>query len=213
MAVPLIKRIRRFLFARKVGRLRFGDLAMPGSFDAAREDSPAGLVNDYTIRFLTTHAASLKGRILVLGTIPVALPEAQATHIEAAELAAGGPLGEGFDGAILVDILGQVDDPLDCLRRAFAACRSGAVILATLPGVVRDEPGFEDLHQWRFTQHLAKRMFDGVAAPASVRVTAYGNVLAAIACARALPAAALSRVQRDKRDAPYPLVIGVQASR
>jgi hypothetical protein len=213
MAVPLIKRIRRFLLARKVGRLQFGDLALPGSFDGLPNAGPDSIVASYTTRFLAAHAALLRGRILVVGALPVALPGAQVTRIEAAELERDGVPGEGYDGAVLVDALGQVDDPQEALRRVVAACRPGAVLLATLPGVVRAEPGFEDTHQWRFTQHLAKRMFEAVAPPDSVRVTIHGNVLAAVACAAGSPAAALSRAQRDRQDAPYPLVIGVQASR
>jgi hypothetical protein len=213
MAVPLIKRIRRLLFARKVGRLRFGDLARPGSFDGVAAAGPDGLVAHYTAAFLAAHAALLKGRILVVGALPVPLPGAEVTCIGVAELDRGGLPAEGYDGAVLVDVLGQVDDPQEGLRRVVAACRPGAVLLATLPGVVRAEPGFEDTHQWRFTQHLAKRMFEAVAPPASVRVTVHGNVLAAVACAAGSPAAALSRAQRDRQDAPYPLVIGVQASR
>jgi hypothetical protein len=213
MAVPLIKRIRRFLFARKVGRLRFGALANPGSFSGAQAAGQDDLVEYYTTAFLAAHAALLKGRILVVGALPVPLRGAEVTHIGVAELDRGAVPDEGYDGAVLVDVLGQVDDPHEGLRRVVAACRPGAVLLATLPGVVRAEPGFEDTHQWRFTQHLAKRMFEEVVPPASVQVTAHGNVLAAVACAAGSPAAALSRTQRDRQDAPYPLVVGVQATR
>jgi hypothetical protein len=213
MAVPLIKRIRRYLFTRKVGRLRFGDLAKPGSFDGVPGARPDSLVATYTAGFLAAHSALLKGRVLVLGAHPLPLPGAEVTRFGAAELDRGDALGEGYDGAVLVDVLGQVDDPQESLRRVVAACRPGAVLLATLPGVVRAEPGFEDSHQWRFTQHLARRMFEAVTAAASVRVTVHGNVLAAVACASGASAAALSRAQRDRQDAPYPLVIGVQASR
>ncbi|MGG5889683.1 hypothetical protein ACLF3G_21330 [Falsiroseomonas sp. HC035] len=213
MAVPLIKRIRRFLFARKVGRLRFGALASPDSFSGALAAGQDGLAAHYTTEFLAARAALLRGRILVAGALPVALPDAQVTRIGVAELDQGGLPGEDYDGAVLVDVLGQVDDPHEGLRRVVAACRPGALLLATLPGVVRAEPGFEDTHQWRFTQHLAKLMFEAVAPPASVRVTAHGNVLAAVACAAGSPATALSRAQRDRHDAPYPLVIGVQAAR
>jgi hypothetical protein len=213
MAVPLIKRIRRFLFARKVGRLRFGALANSDSFSGEPAAGQDDLAAYYTTAFLAAHAALLKGRILVVGTLPVPLRGAQVSHIGVAELDRGGVPDEGYDGAVLVGVLGQVDDPQEGLRRVVAACRPGAVLLATLPGVVRAEPGFEDSHQWRFTQHLAKRMFDAVAPPASVQVTAFGNVLAAVACAAGSPADALTRTQRDRQDAPYPLVIGVQASR
>lgn len=209
MAIPLTKRIRRFLTAPAVGRVRLGDLGAPSAFAGEEPAWPLGIVGAYTDRFLATRCNALSGRVLLAGE-GARSGAGEAVRLDAAALEGGAGLGEGLNAAVLAGVLGEVDDPRAVLRRVAAACRPGAVLIATLPGVVRAEPSFERVHQWRFSQHAAQRMFEEVAG--TVEVSIFGNLLAAQACARGLEADQLSQRELELVDAPYPLVVGVQAT-
>lgn len=182
----------------------------------------------YIDRFLTRERSALRGRVLEIGDdryarayaepgslIDVLDPDpgcAKATLTGDLVSGAGVPHGR-FDAVILTQVLHVLPDMEAALRTAASALRQGGSVLATLPCVSQvsryDMDRWGDY--WRVTDRGASALFGRVFPPEKVRVTAYGNVLSAIASLAGLAAEELEAKELDTVDADYQVLIGVHA--
>ncbi len=78
-------------------------------------------------------------------------------------------------------------------------------------GPVTREKGLADSWHWSFTVNSAHRLFEEVFPAADVKITAYGNVLTAIAFLHGLVAEELCQKELDHYDPDYQVLITVRA--
>ena len=110
---------------------------------------------------------------------------------------------ESFDCVILTQTLQFIYDVPAAIREVHRMLRAGGVLLATVPAVSRvDGAAGVEGDFWRFTHASCTRLFGDVFSLENVRVTAHGNVLAAIAFLTGLAAEELSHDElRESRRA------------
>jgi len=101
------------------------------------------------------------------------------------------------------------------IRGAFQLLRPGGVLLATLGGISQisryDMDRWGDY--WRFTALSAEKIFSEAFGTGQVKVTAYGNVLAATAFLQGISADELTHSELDHSDDDYQLLITVVAQK
>lgn len=183
----------------------------------------------YIEAFLQKHRSDIRGRVLEIGDREYTLKfggdrvscsevlhpvpgNPQATML--GDLATGQGLPpDAFDCLILTQTLPFIDDVPAAVSNAYAALKSGGVLLATLSGISQisryDMDRWGDY--WRFTSLSAKRLFEKHFSAANVTVQAYGNVLAAVAFLHGLAAEELRLEELDYRDPDYEVLIAVKA--
>lgn len=91
--------------------------------------------------------------------------------------------------------------------------KPNGILLATFPGLSRiARPSFGETWEdtWRFTKAGAEKLFRE-AFPGKVRVEAYGNVLAAIACLHGLAAEELRTEELEANDPNFEVLLAVRA--
>lgn len=216
------------------GRIRFGDLRRLTPVSRRWGKDRGGLPVDryYIERFLSAHAADIRGRVLEVGDdtytrrfggsgvercdVLHAVPgNPKATFV--ADLAHGGnrlPAG-AFDCVILTQVLQVIADPGAAVRTVHRILRPRGVLLATLAGI--SQVSRWDVERWgdygRFTTLSARRLFAPVFPQDLVGVTSYGNVLTAVAFLHGLAAQELRKDELDHHDSEYQVLIAVRAER
>jgi glycosyltransferase involved in cell wall biosynthesis/SAM-dependent methyltransferase len=212
-----------------VGRVRFGSLRrltpISRTFGFDR-----GLPIDryYIERFLSVHAADIRGDVLEIGddTYTRRFGADRVAKSEVLHVSEGNPKAtivgdltsaahipaDSFDCVILTQTLHLIYDARGALQTLHRILKPGGVLLATFPGIsqISDERWRESWH-WAFTQLSARRMFEEVFPAANVSVEVAGNVLAAIAFLHGLAAEELRQDELDYRDAHYQVSILVRA--
>ena len=133
----------------------------------------------------------------------------QATII--ADLAAADSIqSESFDCFILTQTLQLIYDVKSAIRHSHRILRPGGVLLVTIPSVSRlAGEGYTDY--WRFTPASCTRLFSDVFGAEQVTVTAYGNVLSAIAFLEGMACEELSKRELDAVDERYPVLLAIRA--
>jgi SAM-dependent methyltransferase len=185
----------------------------------------------YIDRFLTEHAADVRGRVLEIGddeytrrfggsrversdVLHASPGNPQATIV--ADLADAPEIADAsFDCVICTQTLLLIYDvraAVATLRRILAP---GGVALVTVPGVSRICREEADTwgDYWRFTSDSAARLFGEEFGVGDVRVQAYGNVLAATAMLHGLAAEEVRPQRLDDRDRDFEVIVGVRARR
>ena len=133
-----------------------------------------------------------------------------------ADLARGENLpSESFDCVILTQTLQHIYEVGSAVQTLQRILKPGGVILATFPGISQisryDMDRWGDY--WRFTTLSAQRLFGEAFGTGNIKVTAYGNVLAAMAFLQGLAAHELKREELDYIDPDYQLVVTVRATK
>lgn len=213
-------------------RVRFGDLKrltpISRSFGFAR-----GLPVDryYMERFLSSHAADIRGRVLEIGDDryvrkfgAARVARTDILHVEkghpeatiVADLSRADHLAGGvYDCIIFVATLDFIYDAHAAVRTLHRLLKPGGVLLATLGGI--RQISRSDMNRWgdywRFTDLSARRMFEDVFSPAQVTVEVFGNVRSAIAFLHGLAAEDLSTEELGVSDPDYQVLICVRAQR
>src|SRR5262249_50718395 len=120
-----------------------------------------------------------------------------------------------FDCIILTQTLQHIYDVEAAVRTVHQALRRGGTVLATLPGISQisryDADRWGDF--WRFTEQSARRLFEVVFAPLSIKIQSHGNVLSAASFLYGLVAAELAYDEINHRDRDYPVIITVAATK
>lgn len=116
-----------------------------------------------------------------------------------------------YDCFILTQTLQFIYHTRAALTHVRRILRPGGVLLATVPAIIRVEPGFETTDYWRFTGASCSALFGEVFGLAQVTIRSYGNVLAAIAFLTGMANQELSRRELETHDEYFPVIIAVRA--
>ncbi|HSL43686.1 MAG TPA: methyltransferase domain-containing protein [Anaerolineales bacterium] len=179
----------------------------------------------YIESFLNRHRQDIRGRLLEIlnndyarkyGALPELVDvldidpaNRQATIV--ADLAAADSIASNsFDCFILTQTLQLVYDVKAAITHSHRILRPGGVLLVTIPAVSRlAGEGYTDY--WRFTPDSCKRLFGEVFGDKQVTVSAYGNVLSAIAFLEGMASEELSKRELDVKDERYPVLLAIRA--
>jgi len=182
----------------------------------------------YIESFLAEHQGDIRGRVLevVDSTYTRRFGGANVTQADVVDLQATeqttlvGDLGTGagipheaFDCMVLTQVLHLIDDLDLALLTCYRALKPGGVLLATLPGICKICRDGQDRwwDAWRFTSRSAYRHFANTFPAENVEVTAYGNVLVAIAFLTGLSTQELRSHELKHHDPDYEITISVRA--
>jgi SAM-dependent methyltransferase len=120
---------------------------------------------------------------------------------------------DAFDCIILTQTLQFIFDVTAAAKTLHRILRPGGVLLLTCHGI--SQISRYDMEHWgeywRFTSLSARTVFAKIFPPDSVRVQAYGNVLAATAFLHGLNAQDLCREELDYHDPSYEVIVGLRA--
>jgi hypothetical protein len=133
----------------------------------------------------------------------------QATII--ADLAAADSIeSDSFDCFILTQTLQLIYDVKSALAHSHRILRPGGVLLVTVPSLSRlAGEGYTDY--WRFTPASCARLFGDIFGADQVTITAYGNVLSAVAFLEGMACEELSKPELDVIDEHYPVLMAIRA--
>lgn len=230
--------LRRWLWARYQGReyippagyVRFGNLRrlrpISHTFGSVRG---VGIYRYFIEGFLGQHRDDIQGHVLEMGDGTYTrrfggkrVIRSDVLHTQhgnpnatiVADLTCADAIPSGtFDCIILPQTLHCIYDVRAALRHVYRILKPGGVLLATLPGISQisrcNVDGWGDY--WRFTTLSARRLFEAVFPATGIEVTAYGNVLAAIAVLHGLAAEELRPEELDYGDLDYEVLITVRA--
>ena len=183
----------------------------------------------YIERFLSQHAADIRGRVLEVGddaytrrfgadrvehgdVIHADASNPRATLID--DLAEGHELpGDCFDCFICTQTLTYIYPVQAAIATIRRILRPGGVLLATVPGISQISPYDRDRwgEYWRFTSQSLRRLLTEAFPPENVQVEAYGNVLASTAFLQGLAVEDLHPDELEHHDQRYELLIAGRA--
>lgn len=214
-------RLQRLFFPAWMGSLRTTKPISSGwGFDRGRP------VDRYYIdSFLEGHRKDIQGRVLEIlnsdytyrfgsrieraDILDIDPANQQATIL--ADLAAADSIsGDSFDCFLLTQTLQLIYDVKSAIAHSHRILRPGGVLLVTIPAVSRlAGDGYTDY--WRFTPASCARLFGEIFGPDQVTITAYGNVLSAVAFLEGMACEELSRRELDVIDERYPVLLAIRA--
>lgn len=213
--------LRRQVFPAWMGSLRSTKPVSSGwGFDRGRP------VDRYYIEsFLESRRQDMRGRVLeILNSdyadkygaaverveiLDIDPANRQATII--ADLAAADSIPTAsFDCFILTQTLQLIYDMKSAIAHSHRILRPGGVLLVTIPAVSR-LAGDGYIDYWRFTPASCARLFGEVFGAEQVRISAYGNVLSAVAFLEGMASEELSKRELDVIDERYPVLLTIRA--
>ncbi len=131
-----------------------------------------------------------------------------------ADLAAANVIpSDTFDCFVCTQTLQYIYNIRTALAHAYRTLRPGGVLLATVPCLCRvDTKEVAPLSDyWRLTVSSCRKLFGEVFGIDHISVSSHGNVLAAIAFLSGITFQELHRLDLDKEDENFPLIIAVRA--
>jgi hypothetical protein len=219
--VGIRNRLRRWFSPAWMGTLRRTKPVSSGwGFDRGRP------VDRYYIdSFLEEHTQDIHGRVLEILNSDYARrfgsrieqadildidPANQQATIIADLTAAGSIANDLFDCFILTQTLQLIYDVKSAIAHSHRILRPGGVLLATVPAVSRlAGEGYTDY--WRFTPASCACLFGEIFGPHQVTITAYGNVLSAVAFLEGIAYEELLKRELDVLDERYPVLLAIRA--
>lgn len=183
----------------------------------------------YIERFLESHAAHIRGRVLEVkngdytrrfgrgvahsGVLDISRDNPLATLV--ADLAQPEQFPEGaFDCFVLTQTMQFIYDAHAVVASAHRLLAPGGVLLVTVPSISRIAPRYGPTTEfWRFTAASCTRLFGDVFGAANVEVRTHGNVLAASAFLYGATVEEIPRAKLDVNDPFFPLIVSVRATR
>jgi hypothetical protein len=185
----------------------------------------------YIERFLATHAADVRGRVLEVAesTYTQWYGGDDVTQSDVLYAAPGNPTatvvgdlstGDGlprdvYDCFVMTQTLQVIYDVAAAVRGTREVLAPDGVLLATVPGI--SQISREDRRDWgdwwRFTSDSARRLFADAYGPENVEVQAHGNVLSAACFLYGLAAEELSAEELTHRDPDFELLMTIRAVR
>jgi SAM-dependent methyltransferase len=186
----------------------------------------------YIEKFLGSHAGDVRGRVLEFGDDRYIsmfgngrVTRADVLHVVAgnprativADLARGDNIpGDSFDCIIMTQTLQMIYDLRAAVGTLHRILKPGGVLLLTTHGIskVGRREGQDDWGEyWHLTSQSAGRLLGEIFGAGNVKVTAYGNVLSAVAFLHGLATEELGAGELEYRDSPYEVVVGVRAEK
>ena len=185
----------------------------------------------YIEGFLESHASDVRGRVLEVGDNEYLLryggdrvtqPDVLNIHdcggnttiVSDLETGRGIP-DEAFDCLVITQTLQLIYDVPAALKTLYRILRPGGVLLLTVPGTIAhlEQGQWRDTWFWGFGPLALRRLVEEVFPPDRVELECHGNVLASIAFLEGLATEELSTAELDHRDALYPLLLTVRATK
>jgi SAM-dependent methyltransferase len=228
----LRRRLARWRVRPPVGWARLGSLNRVTPISRAFGFDRGTPIDRYYIeRFLSEHAADIRGRVLEVGddgymrriggervtqreVLHVSPGNPQATLVGSLETGEG-LAGREYDCFILTQTLHCIYDMRAAVRTLHRVLAPGGVALVTLPGLSQisryDADRWGDY--WRLTPLAARRLFEESFDPDQIDMRVYGNVLTATAFLYGLALEDLPGRALEHNDADYPLIICLRARR
>ena len=183
----------------------------------------------YIERFLATHAADVRGRVLEVAesTYTQWYGGDDVTQSDVLYAAPGNPAatvvgdlstGDGlprdvYDCFVMTQTLQVIYDVAAAVRGTREVLAPDGVLLATVPGI--SQISREDRRDWgdwwRFTSDSARRLFADTYGPENVEVQAHGNVLSAACFLYGLAAEELSDDELTHHDPDFELLMTIRA--
>ncbi len=208
-------------------RVRWGNLRRAAPFDrdwGFSRGTPVDRV--YIERFLTAHAGDVRGECLEVlndaytrrfGGDRVTrrdVLDLTARNLSATVIA---DLGEPdslppsrYDCVVFTQTLHLIPDMAIALANIWRAVRPGGALLVTVPCIGRHETRWDNEHdRWRLTPSglgWLTRQLPG----AEVEVTAYGNVVSAIAALHGIAAEEVAPAELERVDRDYPVIVAAR---
>jgi hypothetical protein len=215
--LPVRSRLRPvqgvYLDWRRSRPLNLGVLRRTTPIDASR-GSRRGTPIDrvYVERFIGTHAADVRGRIL-----EVAAPDYTARYGTNVELIEVLRAEEGTPDATVVGDLADAphlpSEAFDCViaDRTLQFVYDVRALLATVPGIAKVQAEEGRREWWHFTGRSALAIAEETFGPGNVEVETYGNVLTATGVLYGLAAPDLRPDEIAMTDPRYEVVVAVRA--
>jgi SAM-dependent methyltransferase len=215
----------------RFGKVNFGDFGGVTPIDADFGFNRGTPVDRYYVeRFLQRHAADIRGRVLEIGDSAYSqrFGGHQITRQDVLHVAADAPQAtitgdlsqpgllprDAFDCMVLTQTLHLIFDLRAAIAEMYSALKPGGVLLVTVPGISKIDPGeWGNSWYWSLTHHSARRLFAEVFGQDNVAVSAFGNVYAATAFLQGLALEEVKHNKLDIEDASYPLIVTVRAQR
>ncbi len=120
---------------------------------------------------------------------------------------------DAFDCVILTQTLQHIYDIQAVVQTVYDLLNPDGVILCTVPGISQisryDMDRWGDY--WRFTSLSLRRVWGDTFDPQSIKVEAFGNVMAAVAFLHGLAVEDVEAVKLDAHDPDYELLLTVRA--
>jgi SAM-dependent methyltransferase len=116
-----------------------------------------------------------------------------------------------FDCFVLTQTLQFIRDPAAAISQAHRILRPGGVLLATVPGVSRIDGALAAIDYWRFTQASVYDLACTAFLQENIKISAYGNVLSAVAFLMGLASEELSSRELKEHDPRYPVIVALRA--
>jgi glycosyltransferase involved in cell wall biosynthesis len=220
---------RRYTRGPRVGRVRFGSLRRLTPISRTFGfDRGLPIDRHYIERFLSAHAADIRGDVLEIGddTYTHRFGGDRVKKSDVLHVTEGNPkativgdltcathiASDSFDCVILTQTLHLIYDVRAALKTLHRILKPGGVLLATCPGISQiSNDRWRESWYWAFTQLSARRLFEEIFPRQNVYVQVCGNVLTAIAFLQGLAAEELWQAELDYRDAHYEVSILVRA--
>jgi SAM-dependent methyltransferase len=229
---PARRRILRHTRRPAVGKVNFGELRRVKPISRVW-GGDRGLPIDryYLEKFLSTYAHDVQGRVLEVGDNTYTkkfggqrVTQSDIVHTESdhpnitfvADFANAPHLpSDAFDCVICTQTLQYIPNLTAAVCTLYRILKPGGILLVTVPGIsqiYRDKSN-RWVDYWRLTTLSARWLFNEVFGATQVSVTAYGNVLAAIAFLHGLAAEELQTRELDHLDPKYELLITIRAAK
>jgi len=214
----------------RLGGIDFGDLRRVSPISKKFGLDRGSSVDRYYIeKFLGEFLTDIRGSVLEIGDNGYTkkfgqerVSRSDVLHVEeghpqatiVADLSCDRTLpADTFDCIICTQTLQFIYDFRAALQCLYRILKPGGVLLATLAGISQvsrfDMDRWGDY--WRLTTLSTRRLFDGEFPPGSVQISAYGNVLSAVAFLHGIAAGELAEDELNYCDPDYQLVIAVRA--
>lgn len=184
----------------------------------------------YIEDFLTCHAADVRGHVLEFGddgytrrfggdrvlkcdVLDVAEGNPHATIT--ADLSQGERLPTAaYDCIICTQTLHLIYDLRSAVATLERMLKPGGVLLATVPGITRiSQVEWPGSWYWSLTTASARRLFGEAFEPEQLRVTSYGNVLAASAFLYGFAVEEFKPEELDADDPDYEVTVAIRAAK
>ncbi len=214
-----------------VGYVQFGELRQPTPLVPSSGVQDEGTIEQYYVdSYIRDHAGDLHGVLLEVGhraNAGTVAAGARVTHDErrtvhgdiapdagAVDIGTAPPEPESVDCVVCSDASALVPNPTLAVQRLWNALKAGGVLLMALPGVASRPRGSADpAAPLRFTEHSARSLLATCVPADGLAVSSMGNVYAAVAALEGVSAHELDERRLSHRDARYPMVIGVRATK
>jgi len=218
--------LRRFQGEANLGSLRRIVPVSPSDFGGNRGQC---IDRYYIEKFLTEHAADVRGRVLdfaddtyarrfggnritSVDVLHATEGNPQATIV--ADLAQGENLPtESYDCILCTQVLLLIYDLRAAVRTLHRILKPGGVVLVTVPGIQKITRGDMQVtgDYWRFTDASMRRLFEEIFPKENVQVQAFGNVLAAVAFLHGFAVEDLRPGDLDFHDPDFQVSIALRA--